>query len=167
MWLIFKIKNIKNFLEIKKNLFKLIKVKPTFYWPKICTHIKKGEKVFQKNHYILGNYILVHDTSFNDQSILNKVKYLKGVEYIVKGFKFNQLEIAEFVKRCKNNEDEQGYLSQNFFNIKIGKELKFSSGPFMNFISELIKEQKNKLQVLVGKYTISINKKRDCILTAA
>ena len=135
--------------------------------PKICTHIKKGEKVFQKNHYILGNYILVHDTSFNDQSILNKVKYLKGVEYIVKGFKFNQLEIAEFVKRCKNNEDEQGYLSQNFFNIKIGKELKFSSGPFMNFISELIKEQKNKLQVLVGKYTISINKKRDCILTAA
>ena len=153
MWLIFKIKNIKNFLEIKKNLFKLIKVKPTFYLPKICTHIKKGEKVFQKHHYILGNYILVHDTSFNDQSILNKVKYLKGVEYIVKGFKFNQLEIAEFVKRCKNNEDEQGYLSQNFFNIKIGKELKFSSGPFMNFISELIKEQKNKLQVLVGKYS--------------
>ena len=48
MWLIFKIKNIKNFLEIKKNLFKHIKVKPTFYLPKICTHIKKGEKVFKK-----------------------------------------------------------------------------------------------------------------------
>ena len=166
MWLILKIKTKCNIPNLKNNLFKLLNSEAKLYSPKIAIHKFKGNKFYNKDYYILGNYILIFHTKFKDSFILNKINFLRGVHYALNGFKHCQKDIDYFVNKCKLNEDKKGYLIQNFFNLKAGNKVKFSSGPFVNFISELIDIQKNKICVLAGKYKILVNKKENCILTS-
>ena len=165
MWLILKIKNKCNILNLKKNLYKLLKSEAKLYSPKIQIHKRKANKFYDKDYYILGNYIIVFHARFKDNIILNKINFLKDVQYLLDGFKYYQNDINHFVNKCKTNEDAKGYLIQNFFNLEKGQKVKFSSGPFANFISELIDIQKKRICVLAGKYKILVNKNQNCILS--
>ena len=61
MWLILKIKNKCNILNLKKNLYKLLKSEAKLYSPKIQIHKRKANKFYDKDYYILGNYISVEE----------------------------------------------------------------------------------------------------------
>ena len=49
---------------------------------------------------------------------------------------------------------KNGYLVQDFFMNNLSDNIKFCSGPFVNFAINLIEVQKNKISVLAGKYKI-------------
>lgn len=163
MWLVIKIKNKCNLKMLEKDLKEVLNSNIKIFAPKIKIQKFKSNKFFFKDFYILGNYIIVNHFNFKNTQFLNKIKYLRGVHYILNTFSIYQNEIEQFVKRCRKNEDDNGYLIQNFFDLKKGKEIKFTSGPFVNFISELIDTQKNRICFLAGKYKILVQKNQNCI----
>ncbi len=71
----------------------------------------------------------------------------------------NQKEITQFIKKCKDNEDKDGYLLQDFFEKKLNKSYEFLSGPFANSIFKIISLQKNKLQASIGNIKTTISTK--------
>ena len=64
-----------------------------------------------------------------------------------------------FVKKCKEFEDEKGYVSSNFVDLVLNRKYKFLSGPFSNKIFEIINLHKNRIGILMGNLKTSINRK--------
>ena len=59
---------------------------------------------------------------------------------------------------CKSNEDKDGFLTQNFFDI-VGKTYaKFLNGPFSEIVFKILSDQKNKVRVMIGNTTATIRK---------
>jgi len=167
MWIIIKIKKYKEKLILRKSLYDFLGSEPELYSPKIFLAKNNNNKKIKKDIFILGNYLLAKHNSFIDDKIIPRIKYLRGLEYILPGFQNSQKEIQSFVDRCKSNEDKSGYLIQDFFDLVLGEKLRFNSGPFTNFVSEIVKIQKNKIKVLVGNYVVSVDKKNNYLLTTA
>ena len=68
------------------------------------------------------------------------------------------MRIIRFINCCKSFEDSEGYLKTNFFSALKTKYAEFLSGPFANMMFEIISEQKNKLKILIGTSTATIEK---------
>ena len=75
------------------------------------------------------------------------------------GFFQSQLEIQSFVDKCKESENKNGYLSQEFLEINIKSKFKFISGPFVNAIFKIIELQGKKIKILMGNLKTIVNKK--------
>jgi hypothetical protein len=158
MWLVGKYKNGE--LEIFKNsLAKELGDKPIFFTPKIKyqKYYKNKLKTFEEN--ILEGYILCYHDKFKDSSIVNNIQYVKGLQYFLKNFAQHQNEIKNFILYCKNHQDNNGYLNQDFFNFSQVKQGRFLSGPFTNLIFKVLENKKRKLKVLIGDITTTIPKK--------
>ena len=69
----------------------------------------------------------------------------------------NSTSIKKFIQLCKEHEDQNGDITNSFFNKIISNEGKFINGPFSNYFFNLIKKDKTKVSVLVGKMSISIS----------
>ena len=52
----------------------------------------------------------------------------------------NQISIKRFINFCKNHEDEYGNITNSFFRKVILNQGKFISGPFSNYLFDLIKK---------------------------
>ena len=74
------------------------------------------------------------------------------------GFAQSQDQIETFIKRCKDCENKEGYLTQNFFEIQRNLNYKFTSGPFAEMIFKIIDLQKNKINILLGNIKTTIRK---------
>ena len=74
-----------------------------------------------------------------------------------------QNEIYKFVQRCEKYQDNLGYVNSDFFNLSEGMDIRFSKGPFVNFVSKIVEIQKKKLKMLVGNYSIYLEKKENCL----
>ncbi|MDC0232276.1 hypothetical protein OAJ72_03220, partial [Pelagibacteraceae bacterium] len=72
----------------------------------------------------------------------------------------SQNEIKKFIDKCKNSEDKNGYLSQNFFELYVNSNYKFYSGPFAETIFKIVDLQKNKINILLGDIKTTINKNK-------
>ena len=68
-------------------------------------------------------------------------------------------EISKFIEKCKVSEDSEGYISEQFYDLKVNSNYKFFSGPFTNSIFKIIQLQKNKIKILMGKFKTTVNKK--------
>ena len=157
MWLIAKYKsNEINFL--KNNLKKDFGDEIKFYLPKIKCEKYFKNKLKKFERFILGNYIFFYHKNFRDQKIFAKMKYIKGIQYILKNFIQNQKEIENFIDHCKNFEDKNGYLMQGFFKTDSIKKAKFINGPFTNLVFSIISSQKNKIKILIGDFKTTIPK---------
>ena len=128
------------------------------YTPKISYQKFRNNKLIKKEFDLLGDYIFCFVKDFNKFHSTNELQYFKGVKYFLGGYIKSQNEIDEFVKKCKNNEDSNGYLSQSFFDLKKDTFYKFSSGPFTQKIFKIIDIQKNKIKILMGNISTSIKK---------
>ena len=73
---------------------------------------------------------------------MNSLKFTKGLKYFLNGYSGSQRDIETFIKKCKNFEDNKGYLSQNFFEIYKNNNYKFISGPFAEKIFKIVDFQK-------------------------
>ena len=158
MWIVAKINN-KEFNTFKKALISNLGIIPEIYGPKILTEKIIKNKIHRKKEFILNNYIFLKHNKFLDKKILNSLNYLRGLNMILPFSESSQYEITNFIKKCKENENRLGYLSQNFFDLILNKHVKFNSGPFSKFIGKLIEIQKNKIKVLVKNCLITVNTK--------
>jgi hypothetical protein len=159
MWAIIKInKNKLNYF--KKDFIKFFDSNFKIYTPKI--KIKNSNKTnvkISKEVAILGDYIFCFHASLGISNKLNYIKRFRGLKLFVEGHIYNQNEIIKFIKRCKENEDKDGYLLQDFFDKELNKTYKFLSGPFTNSIFNIISLQKNKLQATIGNIKTTISTK--------
>tara|TARA_B100000427_G_C15494594_1_gene589240 strand:+ start:866 stop:1363 length:498 start_codon:yes stop_codon:yes gene_type:complete len=163
MWTIIKYKS-QELQTAKKNLISEFEEKPIFYLPKIKYQkvINKKIRNYEKN--ILENYMICFHKNFSDAKFIVRLKNLKGISYFLNGYQNNQSDISNFVNNCKNYEDKDGFLNSKFFDECISDKAKFISGPFTDMIFQILKRQKNKLEILIGnkKATVSIDKNMYC-----
>ena len=158
MWTILKIDK-KKFKLLKLDFEKKLGKEFKFYNPKI-----KIQK-FQKNNYkdfevdILGNYLFCFHKSFEKKNVMSSLQYSRGLKYFLEGFTQSQCEINLFINKCKNYEDDNGFLSSSFYSICFDKNYKFFSGPFAERIFKVINLQKNKIEILMGQIKTTIDRK--------
>ena len=157
MWIIVKYKS-HELNTLKNKLKEILGNDPEYFMPKIKYNkiVKKKFKTFQKS--ILEGYLICFHSKFNSRDILNTLKYTKGMSYILEGLKNNQKEILNFVNRCKNFEDEEGFIKQDFFNNNNFTRAKFVSGPFTNLVFDILSKQSGKIEILIRKYKTTILK---------
>ena len=145
----------------KNNLTKKLGENVKIYCPKIeyYQYLKKKPKRFEK--LALENYVFCYNKNFENTSFLNKLRFVKGLDYFLEGHFQNQDEIVKFIEYCKNSENKQGFLTQSFFKSATNNKAKFISGPFTNMMFEIIEKQKNKLKILVGNVVTTISDKKN------
>ena len=118
MWSIIKFDK-KNYISFKNEFIKKLGNDTVFYRPKFNLKILNKLKFYSKEVYLLNDYIFVYSKKFKNISILESLKFTKGLKYFLSGFNYSQIEINNFIKKCKNVEDKNGYLSNNFFEIRV------------------------------------------------
>lgn len=158
MWTVIKFDK-KRLSSLKEDFYKKFGENYKIYIPKICLKNYKNNKIIRKEINLLGNYLFCYHNSFDDTANINKLNNLRGLKYCLSGFKDSQHEIEDFINKCKSSEDKNGFLSNNFFDLKINKKYKFISGPFTNQIFKIIELQKNKINILMGNIKSTVIKK--------
>ena len=158
MWVVAKIKT-KNLNIFKENLIKKFGEDIKFFAPKIKYNIYNGNKVAIRKKYLLENYIFCYHKSFQKNQNLIQCNFIKGLEYFLQGNNQNQKEILNFINYCRSFENDEGYISSEFFKAMVIKKAIFVSGPFTNLIFEILEKQKNKLKILIGNFVTTIPNK--------
>jgi len=160
MWMVAKTKS-KELNIFKKEMIDKTGDDMKFYYPKIEYQKWHGNKLKKTEKHVLENYIFCYHKKFSELNFINKVKFIKGLEYFLKGCDINQKEIIKFIDYCKAFENSKGYLTPVFFKVMITKKAKFISGPFTNMIFEIIERQKNKLKILVNNIVTTVSDKQN------
>jgi len=159
MWIVIKLKN-NQFHTLKKDFKTKLGIEPEFFLPKLKLQKIKKNRLISYTSPMLGNYIFCFHPKFCDHNILRDIQYLKGLKFILKGFKNYQEDILNFIKRCKKHEDESGFIKQKFFNFTTIEKIKFLSGPFTNIIFKIVKRKKDNIKVTDGNINISFANNR-------
>ena len=158
MWTVLKFDK-KNFHLLKEDLKKKVGCDCIIYRPKIRVQKYKNNKLISRELDLLDDYLLCFHKKFQKKSIINQLKFSRGLKYFLDGFVESQLEVKNFVEKCKKIEDDKGFISQNLFAININSNYKFSSGPFVDKIFKIINFRKNKINILMGDIKTTIRKK--------
>ena len=153
MWTVIKL-NPKKFHLLKKDFSSKLKNETFFYRPKVEFYKNKKKKAM----YFLSEYVICFNKFFSDMNKINLLKYSTGLQYFLTGHQNNQEEIKRFVDFCRKNENTDGSLTLNFFNISENSKFKFLEGPFKNLIFSILRINKKKLKVLIGNLEANINK---------
>ena len=159
MWIIIKFKQ-NQFYTLKQEFKKKLEIEPNFFFPKLKLQKIKKNKLISYVSPLLGDYIFCFHPKFSNENILRNVNYLKGVKFLLNGFRNYQKDIPNFIKRCRSSEDENGYIKQTFFNFVAIDKIKFLSGPFTNIIFKIMKRQKDSMKVSDGNVNISFSAER-------
>jgi len=163
MWVVLKYKP-KEFEILKDSFFKILGEMPEFYNPKYKyeRYINNKLKIFEKN--ILNNYLICKHNKFKDHKIISLLKNSRGLIHFLSGSEFNQKELNNFVNICKSNEDSNGYLTQNFFEISKNTKAKFISGPFTQMIFDIVENKGKKLKILLNNINMTITNNSNSLL---
>ena len=157
MWAIIKF-NKNNLSSLKKEFKKKLGEDLKVYAPKLSVERFIKNKLTKKEFNLLGDYIFFFHKEFKNQNVINTLKFTKGLKCFLGGFAQSQDQIETFIKRCKDCENKEGYLTQNFFEIQRNLNYKFTSGPFAEMIFKIIDLQKNKINILLGNIKTTIKK---------
>ena len=157
MWVIIKFDE-KKLSFLKEDFSKRLKGSFEIYRPKLLTQKYHKNKLINKELNLLGDYMFCFHEDFKNIKIINSLKYCRGLKYLLEGYKISQFDIKKFILNCKNSENN-GYLSYKFYKLNLNKKYKFSSGPFVEKIFQIINLQKNKIDILMGNLKTTIKKK--------
>ena len=157
MWAVLKFDK-KNLALLKKDLNTKLGKDIKFYSPKIQLKRFLKRKIFVKEISLLNDYLLCFHKDFSKRSVLNSLKYCRGLKYFLSDFLTSQKEIEKFIYKCKKNETKNGYIASSFFEHKKNENYEFMSGPFTNFIFSILKENKLSIYGIVGNYSITVSK---------
>ena len=157
MWTIIKFDR-KNLTFLKRDLKDKLGNNFLIYTPKLFIQKFKKNKLINKEFNLLGDYLFCFHKNFKDPKIINNLKFTRGLKFFLNGFVQSQEEIKEFIEKCKNSENSNGYLSKNFFEMNTNSEYKFSSGPFAEMIFKVLSFQKRKINILLGNIKTTVNK---------
>ena len=158
MWIVAKIKN-NNFKIFQKEFSKKLKENNIiFYEPAYaCKNFFKG-KIIEKKRSLLENYVFCKHEYFKKIDTKN-LQFIKGLQFFLDGYLFSQKEINNFIETCKYHEDQNGLIKSSFFKEELKNKGKFISGPFKNFVFDLIKKNKKNLKISVGNFLLTVSDK--------
>ena len=157
MWAVLKIDK-KNLALLKKDFSNKLGKDVKFYIPKLQLKKFLKKKIFIKEISLLGDYLLCFHKDFSKRSVLDSLKYCKGLKYFLTDFLNSQNEIEKFITKCKENENENGFIKSTFFEFKKSKKYEFISGPFTNMIFNILQENKLSIKALIGNYRATVSK---------
>jgi|TARA_B110000211_G_C14070437_1_gene549708 hypothetical protein len=158
MWTIIKFEK-KKFELLKKQLRVKLGNDYRVYCPKLLMQKYKNNRLIKKELNLLGDYLFCFNKNFENKNFINQLKYYNGVKYILEGFSNSQKEINDFILKCKAVENNEGFITQSFFETKVNKFYKFSSGPFTQRVFKIIEMQKNKIKIFMGNLNTTIDKR--------
>ena len=159
MWIILRYKK-NNFQFLINVLKEKFKKDLEIYNPKFKTNLRVKNRLITNELTLLGDYFFCYHKEFNNPNIINSLKFTKGLKDFIQGYKFSQKDIQDFIKRCRKSENEEGYLTNKFYNLYKNTKFKFNSGLFSNFVFEIINLQKNKINLLLGNLKITTEKEK-------
>ena len=158
MWTVIKIdQNLSSLF--KKDFEKKIGSELIIYSPKYLVQYFKKNKLNFKEIKLLNNYVFCFNSNFKNLNFLNTIKYLKGFKSCIPGHLETQKEIVQFITKCKNSENSSGYIQNSFFNISSKNNYKLKTGVFNNKIFEIMKFQKNRIEMMIGNLKVSTKRK--------
>ena len=158
MWTIIKIDKKK--IDFLKNDFRKILGKDIeIYSPTFLVEKYEKNKIVKKKLKLFGDYFFCYHRKLGSKEILNSLQFTRGLKYFLNGFQSSQDEISKFITKCKNSENEQGFLTQNFFDLYVKKQYIFKNGPFAEKIFRILNFQKDNMRILLGNFKTSIKKK--------
>ena len=146
--------------DLKKKLGQDFKI----YIPKLRIQKFKNNRLINKEINLLGDYLFCFHSSFEYESTLNSLRFVRGLKYFLEGLSGSQKDIEKFIKKCKETEGNEGFLTRDFFDLDLNKKYKFSSGPFSEKIFKIINLQRGKIRVLMGNIKTTI-KRKDFLFT--
>lgn len=160
MWAVLKVdKN--NISTLKNEFLNKLGNDVKFYIPKLRLKRFLKSKISIKESFLLGDYLLCFHKDFSNYAAISSLKYCKGLKYFLTDLWASQKEIENFISRCKENEDRDGFIKQTFFEYKNKSKFEFVSGPFTNMIFSIMSENKLSIKALIGKYKISVSKEEN------
>ena len=160
MWAVLKIDK-KNLAFLKKDFSNKLGKDVKFYIPKLQLKKFLKKKIFIKEISLLGDYLLCFHKDFSKRSVLDSLKYCKGLKYFLTDFLNSQNEIEKFITKCKENENENGFIKSTFFEFKKSKKYEFISGPFTNMIFNILQENKLTIEAIIGNYKATVSKEEN------
>ena len=156
------IKTEKKFISfLKKEFQNKLGKNVEYYSPKLKFKKFYKRKTLTKEISLLGDYLLCFHQDFKNKSIVNTLKYCKGLKYFLTDFINSQKEIEKFIIKCKKFEDGEGFVKPTFFEIKKNHNYEFASGPFTNLVFSILYENKLSINALMGNYRITASKERN------
>ena len=158
MWAILKFEK-NNLSLLKGDLNKKLGKDMKTYIPKLRIQKFQNNKLKSKEINLLGDYMFCFHTNLKEKKIVNSLRYTRGLKYFLDGFNQSQKEIEKFIEKCKVSENQDGFLSKEFFELELNKKYKFSSGPFSDKIFQIINLQRNRIKVLIGNMKTTIKRK--------
>jgi|TARA_B100001094_G_C18102647_1_gene756643 hypothetical protein len=159
MWLIVKFEKGKlNFFQ--NELKKKLNTEIDYYYPKLKIKVHSSFKMYFKEINLMNDYIFVYSEKFANLSVVENLKFLKGLKYFLKGSNNSQLEISNFINKCKKTEDKDGYITRSLYDLILNTDYKFTNGPFANTIFKLLKIEKKKIEIIMGNIKTKIDKNK-------
>tara|TARA_Y100000992_G_C21103625_1_gene413845 strand:- start:191 stop:688 length:498 start_codon:yes stop_codon:yes gene_type:complete len=158
MWAILKFEK-NNLSLLKDDLNKKLGQNTKIYIPKLRIQKFQNKKLKSKEINLLGDYMFFFHKNLKEKKIINSLRYTRGLKYFLNGFNQSQKEIEKFIEKCKVSENQDGFLSKEFFELELNKKYKFSSGPFSDKIFQIINLQRNRIKVLIGNMKTTIKRK--------
>ena len=158
MWTVIKFDK-KKFHLLKEDLKKKLGNEHVLYRPKIIRQVYKKNKLINREAYILGDYLFCFHKNFEKEDVIKQLKFLRGLKYFLSGFKEFQIDLKNFINKCKELENEKGFITGNLFEINEHSNYKFYSGPFVEKIFKIVNFNNDNLNILIGNIKIKINKK--------
>ncbi len=157
MWTVIKFDK-RNLSTLKSDFFKKLGCDVKFYIPKIKLKKFIKKKTVCNEKLILEDYLFCFHKKFSKKSVITSLKYCKGLKYILSDFLSSQIEIEKFISKCKENEDEEGFIQPTFFDFMNKKNYEFISGPFTNMMFNIISQNKLFIRAFIGNYRITVSK---------
>ncbi len=159
MWTIIKF-NKKKLEFLKKDLSNKLDKNLEIYIPQVVIQKYNKNKLIKKEFNLLGDYLFCFHKKFNDFREIEKLKFCRGLKYFLDGFMQSQNDIEKFVGICKKIENKNGYLSENFYQLKLNKMYKFSTGPFAQEVFKIISFQKKNINIIMGNLKTTIKRQK-------
>ena len=84
---------------------------------------------------------------------------MKGLCYFLPNYKLEQKQISNFITKCKSHESENKILKPSFFDELVLLKAKFVTGPFKNFVFDIINKNKTNIIVKINNFKITVKTK--------
>ncbi len=159
MWTIIKF-NKKKLEFLKKDLSNKLGKDYEIYIPQLVIQKYNKNKLIKKEFNLLGDYLFCFHKKFIDFREIEKLKFCRGLKYFLNGFIQSQNDIEKFVRVCKKIENKSGYLSENFYQLKLNQMYKFSTGPFAQEIFKIISFERKTINIIMGNLKTTIKRQK-------
>ena len=108
----------RRFNLLKEDLTKKLGRNYQIYIPKLSIQKFKNKKIINKEFNLLGDYLFCFHEDFKKNETLNKLKFCRGLKYLLDGFHQAQLEIENLFYCVKNLKISLVICLMHFINLQ-------------------------------------------------